>query len=64
MSAGVLVSDPGSLVEESPPAVAREEYLSRVIAGGLPPAPRRVWPADRAQRTIRIRRHEAQTPSA
>jgi len=47
--AEALVSDPCSLVEESPPAVAREEYLSRVIAGGFPPVLRRGSAADRAR---------------
>jgi predicted AAA+ superfamily ATPase len=44
-----LVSDPLSLLEESPPAVAREEYVSRVVVGGFPPVLRRARPADRAR---------------
>ena len=44
-----LVSDPRSLLEESPPAVAREEYVSRVIAGGFPPVLRRARHADRTR---------------
>ncbi len=47
--AATLLRDPGSLVTPSPPALARDEYVSRVVAGGFPPALRRTRPADRAR---------------
>ncbi len=47
--AEALVSDPLSLMESRLPAIAREEYVSRVVAGGFPPALHRARPADRAR---------------
>ena len=47
--AETLVSNPPSLLEESPPPMSREEYVSRVVAGGFPPVLRRAGPADRAR---------------
>ncbi len=47
--AEMLLSEPSSLVESSPPETAREEYLSRVVAGGFPMALSRARPADRAR---------------
>ncbi len=45
----VLLSDPSSLVEPGPPETVREEYVSRVVAGGFPMALSRARPADRAR---------------
>jgi predicted AAA+ superfamily ATPase len=47
--AEALLSDPLSLVDPRLPAIAREEYVSRVVAGGFPPVLRRARPADRAR---------------
>jgi len=47
--AEVLLSDPSSLVDRRPPAIARREYVGRVVAGGFPPALRRATPAERAR---------------
>ncbi len=47
--AEALLSDPLSLVDPPLPAIAREEYVSRVVAGGFPPVLRRARPADRAR---------------
>jgi uncharacterized protein len=47
--AEALLSDPVSLVESRPPAIMREEYVSRVVTGGFPPVLRRSRPADRAR---------------
>jgi uncharacterized protein len=47
--AGVLLGDPGSLVESHLPTITREEYVSRIVAGGFPPALRRARPAARAR---------------
>ena len=47
--AETLTRDPAVLVEQSPPATAREEYVGRVVAGGFPPALARGRPADRAR---------------
>ncbi len=47
--AEVLMSDPGALVEQSAPVTTREEYISRVVAGGFPMALARGRPADRAR---------------
>jgi predicted AAA+ superfamily ATPase len=44
-----LLSDPPALVDPRPAAVAREEYVGRVVAGGFPPVLRRARPADRAR---------------
>jgi uncharacterized protein len=45
----VLLSDPSSLVDRTTSATAREEYVSRVVAGGFPMALRRARAADRAR---------------
>jgi predicted AAA+ superfamily ATPase len=47
--AEALLSDPLSLVDPRLPTIAREEYVSRVVAGGFPPVLRRARPADRAR---------------
>ncbi len=47
--AEVLMSDPGALVGQSAPVTTREEYISRVVAGGFPMALARGRPADRAR---------------
>ncbi|MFI4977889.1 MAG: ATP-binding protein [Solirubrobacterales bacterium] len=47
--AEILVGEPASLVGPRLPAIVREEYVSRVIAGGFPPALRRATSADRAR---------------
>lgn len=47
--AEALVSDPLSLVDPRLPAIAREEYIRRVVTGGFPPVLRRARPADRAR---------------
>ncbi len=47
--AEALLSDPLSLVDPRLSAIAREEYVSRVVAGGFPPVLRRARPADRAR---------------
>jgi predicted AAA+ superfamily ATPase len=47
--AEALVSDPGSLVGSRSLTIAREEYVSRVVTGGFPPALRRPRPATRAR---------------
>jgi len=47
--AEALLSDPLSLVDPCLPTIAREEYVSRVVAGGFPPVLRRARPADRAR---------------
>jgi predicted AAA+ superfamily ATPase len=47
--AETLVSDPSSLVDRHMSGIARDEYVSRVIAGGFPPVLRRTRPADRAR---------------
>ena len=47
--AEALLADPLSLVDPRLPAIAREEYVSRVVAGGFPPVLRRARPADRAR---------------
>jgi predicted AAA+ superfamily ATPase len=47
--AEVLLSDPSSLVDPSPPEIPREEYVSRVVAGGFPMALARTRAADRAR---------------
>ncbi len=47
--AKVLMSDPSSLIDPSLPTIAREEYISRVVTGGFPPALRRARHADRAR---------------
>ncbi len=47
--AEALLSDPLSLVDPRLPVIAREEYVSRVVAGGFPPVLRRARPADRAR---------------
>jgi predicted AAA+ superfamily ATPase len=48
--AELLLSDPASLAgPDDPPAIAREQYIGRVVAGGFPPALRRSTPADRAR---------------
>lgn len=44
-----LLADPGSLVDPSPARSPREEYVSRVVAGGFPMALRRAREADRAR---------------
>jgi predicted AAA+ superfamily ATPase len=47
--AEALMSEPAALVQERPAATAREEYVSRVVAGGFPPALARARPADRTR---------------
>ncbi|HEX3391346.1 MAG TPA: ATP-binding protein [Solirubrobacteraceae bacterium] len=47
--AETLINDPRSLVDARLPPTAREEYVSRVVAGGFPPALRRARSADRAR---------------
>jgi uncharacterized protein len=47
--AEMLLSDPASLAGPDLPAIAREEYIGRVVTGGFPPALRRSTPADRAR---------------
>jgi hypothetical protein len=47
--AEVLLSDPSALVERDPPETVREEYVSRVVAGGFPMALSRGRAADRAR---------------
>ncbi len=44
-----LITDPGSLLDARLPASTREEYVSRVVAGGFPPALRRARTADRTR---------------
>ncbi|HSZ70090.1 MAG TPA: ATP-binding protein [Solirubrobacteraceae bacterium] len=44
-----LLSDPSALVDPSPPASARDEYVRRVVAGGFPMALTRTRAADRAR---------------
>ncbi len=45
----ILVGEPASLVGPRLPAIVRDEYVSRVIAGGFPLALRRATSADRAR---------------
>ena len=47
--AELLVRDPSSLVSRRPLPGSRPDYISRVVAGGFPPALRRVRSADRAR---------------
>lgn len=47
--AEVLLSDPDSLVDPNQPQTSREEYVSRVVAGGFPMALTRARAADRAR---------------
>lgn len=47
--AEMLVEDPGSLVGSDPTPTARDEYVSRIAAGGFPLALRRARRADRAR---------------
>lgn len=47
--AEVLLSDPSLLVDPSPPVIAREEYVGRVVTGGFPMALARARAADRAR---------------
>jgi uncharacterized protein len=47
--AETLLADPRSLVDRRPSRIAREEYVSRVVAGGYPPVLRRGTPTDRAR---------------
>ncbi|MGA7703404.1 MAG: ATP-binding protein [Solirubrobacteraceae bacterium] len=46
--AQTLLDDPASLVARAP-QTRREEYVSRIVAGGYPPVLRRGTPADRAR---------------
>jgi len=45
----VLLSDPSSLVDPNPAETTREDYVSRVVAGGFPMALVRARAADRAR---------------
>ena len=47
--AEALLSDPSALVDPNPPVTAREEYVSRVVAGGFPMALARAGAAERAR---------------
>ncbi len=47
--AEALLSDPVSLLDSRLPAIPREEYVRRVLAGGYPSVLRRARPADRAR---------------
>jgi uncharacterized protein len=47
--AEVLLNEPSSLVDSNPTETKREEYLSRVVAGGFPIALARPRAADRAR---------------
>lgn len=47
--AEILLGEPSSFVDPSPATITREEYVSRVVAGGFPMALRRARPADRAR---------------
>jgi uncharacterized protein len=47
--AEVLLEDPASLADATPPVTAREEYVRRVVAGGFPPILHRTGDADRAR---------------
>ena len=47
--AKILVSDPGALVTHATSKTPREEYVSRVVAGGFPMALRRGRTTDRAR---------------
>jgi predicted AAA+ superfamily ATPase len=47
--AELIMSDPVSLVGRRLPAIGRDDYISRVVAGGFPPVLRRARPADRAR---------------
>lgn len=47
--AEVLLGDPEMLLNPRLPALAREEYVGRVVRGGFPPVLRRAQPADRAR---------------
>lgn len=47
--AEALLRDPPSLVKSRPPAIAREDYIDRLLAGGYPPVLRRTKPAERAR---------------
>ncbi len=47
--AQTLMSDPAALAARSPAAIAREEYIGRVVTGGFPLALARGRPADRAR---------------
>lgn len=47
--AQALIQDPSSLVKPGDTATSREEYVSRILAGGFPLALRRARPSDRAR---------------
>ncbi|HEX5309351.1 MAG TPA: ATP-binding protein [Solirubrobacteraceae bacterium] len=47
--AAALMIEPGSLVDGHSSATARDEYVSRVVAGGFPPALHRARPGDRTR---------------
>jgi len=49
--ASILVRDPKALLDEGPfrSGVTREQYISRIVAGGYPPALRRIGTADRTR---------------
>jgi uncharacterized protein len=48
-TATLISGDPRALLDPRLPAVAREEYIGRVVAGGFPPALRRARPIDRTR---------------
>jgi len=47
--AEILLGDPSSFVTAAPATITRDEYVSRVVAGGFPMALRRPTPTDRAR---------------